>query len=253
MSIDLVVDVGNSRMKWGRCQEGRVADTAALSHDPSDWQRQFEAWELSSVSSWAVSSVQPQRAQEFLGWLHQGGQEIVHLSSSRQLPLKVQVEFPDRVGMDRLLNAVAANAKVGPGASRLIVDAGTAITVDWVDDRGAFRGGAIMPGLRLMAQALHEHTALLPLVPLPGQTAPSLPGVSTIEAIQAGIFWTAVGGIRALIGRMIDNARLQSPQIFLTGGDAGLIQPALGLQSHYWPQMTLEGIRMAAEGRNPGG
>jgi type III pantothenate kinase len=256
MNADLVVDVGNSRMKWGRCRDGRVDETVSLSaQDPNSWRCQLEGWGLSGQLRWAASGVDPGRVGQFLDWLRQRGQEVVHLSTWRQLPLRVQVDSPDQVGIDRLLDAVAAGSRTGQGASCLIVDAGTAITVDWVDDRGVFRGGAISPGLRLMGQALHDHTALLPLVALSAERAgPALPGTSTIQAIQAGIFWTAVGGVRALIGQFIDNARLSNPQIFLTGGDAGLLTQALGLENCWWPEMTLEGIRIAArEAQSAGG
>jgi type III pantothenate kinase len=250
MTVDLVVDVGNSRIKWGRCRDGCVAETVSLnSGDRSSWQRQLDIWRLCAASTWAVSGVHPERVQEFVDWLQQRGDQVLHLSSWRQLPLEMEVDFPDQVGIDRLLNAVAAGSRIRGGASALIVDAGTAVTVDWVDDRGVFRGGAISPGFRLMAQALHDHTALLPLVSPPAERArPSVPGTSTIKAIQAGVFWSVVGGVRALISQMTENARLSSTQIFLTGGDASLLEPVLELQSCYWQQMTLEGIRIAAEG-----
>src|SRR6185312_8188631 len=104
------------------------------------------------------------------------------------LPLRVLVQQLDHVGIDRLLDAVAANSRRPAGVPAIIIDAGSAVTVDLVDEAGAFTGGAILPGLRLMAKALHDYTALLPLVDPPTQ-APPLPGTATIPAIESGIFW----------------------------------------------------------------
>jgi type III pantothenate kinase len=249
MNVDIVVDVGNSRMKWGRCCQGQVAEATALnSRDAADWQRQIDAWSLGAGLRWVVTGVDPQGVQLLLGWLRQREQQVLHLSSWRQLPLKVAVDFPDQVGIDRLLNAVAAKARIDLSRSALIIDAGSAVTVDWLDGKGTFRGGAIFPGFRLMAQALHDYTALLPLVPPPQQCPARLPGTATATAIEAGVFWAVAGGIRALISELVRTGGHTDPGIFLTGGDAPLLEPALNLKTCCWPWMTLEGIRMAGEG-----
>jgi type III pantothenate kinase len=248
MNVDIVVDVGNSRMKWGRCRQGQVAEVAALnSKDPAAWQQQIDTWSLEPGQQWAVTGVDPQPVQVLLDWLGKREQKALHLSSWRQLPLHVQVDFPDRVGIDRLLNAVAAKGKIGPGRSALIIDSGSAVTVDWLDGKGAFRGGAIFPGFRLMAQALHDYTALLPLVPPPQQYPAHMPGTSTATAIEAGVYWAVAGGIRALVKELARIGGLTDPEIFLTGGDAALLQPALDFKTCCWPQMTLQGIRSATE------
>jgi type III pantothenate kinase len=114
-----------------------------------------------------------------------------------------------------------------------------------LDEASVFRGGAIFPGLRLMAQALHEHTALLPLIQVQ-QADPPLPGTSTPEAMQAGIYWAAAGGIKALCEQLAARSGAVA-EVFLTGGDAALLAPALGGDVHLWPTMTLEGLRLAAE------
>ena len=164
----------------------------------------------------------------------------------QQLPLQVSLEQPDTVGIDRLLNAVAAVQHPSGGrVPAIIVDAGSAVTVDWVDEDGSFRGGAILPGLRLMAQALHEHTALLPLVQI-DQPSPPLPGRSTDGAMQAGVYHAVAGGINELIARFTQQSA-SLPHIFLTGGEAELLRPAVNERAELWPEMTLEGIRLTAE------
>ena len=170
------------------------------------------------------------------------------LASWQQLPLNLAVDFPSQVGMDRLLNAVAAKHRVQREVPIIIIDAGSAVTVDWVDETGAFRGGAILPGFALMAQALHTYTALLPQVGVPPPVNPALPGTNTKAAIEAGIFWAVAGGIRALIRQFVGlRSTGRHPEVFLTGGDAHLLATVLETTISLWPEMTLEGIRLAAE------
>jgi type III pantothenate kinase len=96
-----------------------------------------------------------------------------------------------------------------------------------------------------MAQSLHDYTALLPLIDVP-RTMPPLPGKNTPSAMEAGVFWAVVGGIRALIEEYSALATAD-PQIFLTGGDSPLLRPALRGNVVLWPEMTLEGLRLTAE------
>jgi type III pantothenate kinase len=244
---DVVVDVGNSRIKWGRCSAAGVIDAVSLAaDDPPAWRAQLQKWQLLPRASWAVSGVNPARRDALIRWLEDEKQAVHRIDSCKQLPLVVAVEQPERVGIDRLLNAVAANARRQAEQPAIIVDAGSAVTVDWVDWTGAFRGGAIFPGLRLMAEALHNHTALLPPVDLP-ESPPPLPATSTSSAIRAGVFWAAAGGVRSLVEQM-SRAGSQPAYVVLTGGDACRLLPALHGIHAVWPNMTLEGIFTAAAG-----
>jgi type III pantothenate kinase len=239
----VVVDVGNTRVKWGRCSADKVSAVASLPpDDPAAWDEQARSWGLPSPLVWVVTGVHPRRCEGLVGWLRQRGDDVRVIEEARQLPLRVLVEQPDWVGIDRLLDAVAANGRRRPDRPAVIVDAGSAVTVDLVDATGAFRGGAIMPGLRLMIQALHDHTALLPLIEIP-QAVPPLPGTATPSAMAAGVFWAWAGGIDALINQYADE--WEGPHLFMTGGDAPLLVQALG--GNCWPEMTLEGIRLTAE------
>jgi type III pantothenate kinase len=245
MIIDAVADVGNSRIKWGRCEAGRLEDIVSLPPDDVPaWAKQLEAWGREQPRIWMVAGVHPPRRSELAEWLRGRGQTVYLLERAAPLPLQVRLEHPDRVGIDRLLNAVAANTRRRPNHPGIVIDAGSAVTVDYLDAAGAFHGGAIFPGLRLMARALNDHTALLPLVEVrePGP----LPATSTTAAIQAGVFWAVVGGIEALV-RQLRALVAKEADIFLTGGDAGLLAPRLQEPVTVWPEMTLEGIRQSAE------
>jgi type III pantothenate kinase len=247
VSPDVVVDVGNSRIKWGRCAGGAVAQTVALPPDAPDvWQRQFDGWGLSVASLWAVAGVHPQRRDALVRWLEGRGGRVWVAADPRQLPLEVRLEHPERVGIDRLLNAAAARlCWERRRLPAVVADAGSAVTVDWLDEDGAFRGGTIFPGLRLMVRALHDYTALLPLVEVQ-EPCPYVPGLSTTQAMQAGVYYATAGGINTLIGLLC--ARSPRPtHIYLTGGDAWLLSQAVDRRAEVWPEMTLEGLRLSAE------
>lgn len=248
MKVDVVVDVGNSRIKWGRCTPQGVTFLASL--PPSDravWQEQWEWSGLTSELCWAVSGVAPTSRDHFAKWLTGRAKRVVVLQTFLQLPLvEVRVDFPSKVGIDRLLDAVAANSRVRRDETKIIVDVGTAVTVDCVDAHGVFRGGAVFPGFRLMTQALHDHTGLLPKVEITDSNPP-VPATTTEAAISAGVFWSVAGGIKALIRGLVAATGQHNRTIFLTGGDSALLLPVMDADVVHWPEMTLEGIRLAAE------
>ena len=240
MSGPIVVDVGNTRIKWGLCSSAQVWSVAFLSaDDPDAWHAQWRDWQLQPGQEWVVASVHPPRRDALVAWLRERGDAVTVLESYKDLPIKLDVEVPEKVGVDRLLNAVAANLRRQENVAAILIDVGSAVTVDYVDGAGVFKGGAIFPGFGLMAQALHDHTALLPVVTLDPDALP--PGTATREAIQAGILHAVVGGIE----RLIVEYQHRFPcafEIFLTGGDARTVAAKLHRPIHLWPEMTLEGI-----------
>jgi type III pantothenate kinase len=244
MTPHVVADIGNTRIKWGRCSPDAVTATASMPPDDEiAWQTQFDAWRIALGSQWVIAGVDPVRRDDLASWLSQRGQQVRVVTHPRELPLRTLLQEPEKAGIDRLLDAVAANRRRTPGRGVMIVDAGSAVTVDWLDVTGAFAGGAILPGFRLMAKALHDYTALLPHIEVPGDV-PAVPGVATIPAMEAGIFWSVAGGIRAMMHEYM--RRVEDIDIFLTGGDAPLLQRVLS-NATLWPEMTLEGLRWTAE------
>jgi type III pantothenate kinase len=239
VSERIVVDIGNTRIKWGLCRDSRVSELAGLPpDDPAAWQQQYDRWRLGPGATWVLSGVHPGRCDALHTWLGQRGAPVRRLASYLDLPLVVDVQEPAATGIDRLLDAVAANFRRPADTPAIIIDAGSAVTVDLVDRRGVFRGGAIYPGFRLMARALHDYTALLPVVEI-GQAPVSL-GRSTATCIQSGIYHAVVGAAQRLIETLPESL----PMVFLTGGDALLLAGAI--DGIVWPEMTLEGILHAA-------
>jgi type III pantothenate kinase len=240
MSGPIVVDVGNTRVKWGLCSSEQVWSVASLSPDDADaWLAQCREWKLEPTQHWIVAGVHPARRDALIAWLKERGGSVDVLNTLEQLPIKVDVEVPAKVGIDRLLNAVAANRRRQEHVAAILVDVGSAVTVDYVDGTGAFRGGAIFPGFALMAKALHQYTALLPIAHL--DEAVKLPGTSTTHAIQAGVLHAVIGGVERLIAEY--QHRIPAAfEIFLTGGDCKMLASKLHRPVHLWPEMTLEGI-----------
>jgi type III pantothenate kinase len=246
MNPAVVVDVGNSFVKWGLCSETKVACMTSLPADDFDaYTRQRDRWGIAAPTEWAVCGVQPQWCDRLVSWLRSHGDHVWVIDDWRQLGLKVALNHPERVGIDRLLNAAAALGSYERFRSpAIVVSVGTAVCVDWVEPDYGFRGGAIFPGFHLMSQSLHEHTALLPLVEIKNAN-PTLPGLSTTQAIEAGVYYAVVGGINTLV-RQLSGEWRQLPHIFLTGGGAALIHNAIEGRTEHWPEMTLEGIRLTA-------
>ena len=247
-----VADVGNTRIKWGQCGPAGIERWVALTDDPDQWRRALAEWHVPDVASWVIAGVHPQRRDRLAAWLVQNGHQVRVLDRNSQVPLELKIDAPEKAGIDRLLNVLAARARVPARTSAIVVDAGSAVTVNLLDETGAFAGGAIFPGLRLMAEALHDYTALLPVVKVTDYP-PIVPAKSTDPAIAAGIYWAVVGGVAALIRELHSSAPGVEPlPVFLTGGDAATIAGDLPDREMFRyevvPTLTLEGIRLAVDG-----
>ena len=156
------------------------------------------------------------------------------------IPVAVLTDQPDRVGVDRLVNALAAFERTKSWT--IVVDAGTAITVDVINDGGAFMGGIIAPGMGISSKALHHYTALLPEIPV--NKPKTILGKNTEGAINSGIYWGTVGMVSRLISMLCDELKCQ-PAIIATGGDAQLLAQEIPKITCVIPCLTLEGIKIA--------
>jgi type III pantothenate kinase len=245
MTPDVVVDVGNTRVKWGLVAYRSIVAMESLPEDEAAWDAAVAGWPLPRPATWVVASVRPARSERLAAWLLSRGDRVVRLETAAQLPLRVALERPDLAGIDRLLNAVAAKRHLESGRGAVLIAAGSAVVADWIDEDHVFQGGAIFPGLDLMAMALNQHTALLPLVQV---TEPvPLPGTNTLDAMRAGILLAVAGGIREAV--RVYSRLANRPRVFLTGGQAPLLMKAMGeIQADlvHWPEQTLAGILDAA-------
>ena len=184
----LAVDVGNSRTKVAVCDSGDGLPTC----------QQFKATpngngllplalrELGvSCDRAVIAGSNHSLVARFIADWPTGVPQPINVTSWRQLNIKVQLSTPETTGIDRLLNAVGVT-QLWPDETIVVVDAGTATTVDLVTEN-AFQGGAILPGLELSAQSLRDHTDALLLVDTLELAAADIriPAQSTQEAIEA--------------------------------------------------------------------
>lgn len=258
----LAVDVGNSRVKAGLFvrQTGsgvRELPNCRVHYDTSlddglPWHELNAVGTRLEFRGVVVGSNQQGVDRVAAEWSERFAQELVVIRTSNRFPLTVDVDNPEKVGLDRLLNAVAVNADRESQRAIIVVDCGTATTVDLVTADGIFRGGAILPGFALQAKALHHYTEVLPLISIEQVAAidpetdghPAL-GRDTQAAIMSGIFWGQVGAIRELINSL--SAPLDTPfDIVLTGGGSQLLVPHFPNATHA-PFLPLQGLIVAAE------
>jgi type III pantothenate kinase len=250
----VAVDVGNSRTKLGLFvspDESPLPRPERMFSWGPDWNvGQLDDWLAAEVGHfrWRIASVNRTGAARILKWLASNGTENASVLSAADLPLTVDVDEPDKVGIDRLANVLAVNRMRGAKRPAIIVTLGTAITVDLVSTAGAFLGGAILPGIATSARALHEFTDLLPLEPMWDlEHPPAALGKTTSTCLQSGLFWGAIGGVRELIARLSEQA--PNPEIFVTGGAGPAAVNLLTGQGQtpaiLVPHLTLAGIALA--------
>jgi type III pantothenate kinase len=262
----MAVDIGNSRIKIGRFRREpkpsnsrlpEPIETLDLSirNDTGEFAtEQLAAWcdaHRSIEAIWRVASVHRAAAVQFTSAVsnfasQRGCGWQIHLLTNRDLPLVVRVDQPERVGIDRLLAAFSANRLRRADRAAIVVDLGTAITVDLVEADGAFAGGAILPGIATAARALEEQTDALPRVPLEIlDKPPDALGKSTVPAIESGIYWGTIGAIRELIAQL-SNPLPMPPDIFITGGASARVAELWNGEHaiRHMPHLVLSGIAL---------
>ncbi|MEN0110424.1 MAG: type III pantothenate kinase [Planctomycetota bacterium] len=268
----LAVDAGNTRVKLGVFSgvAGECVDAAAgralpiaspalpepaetLAIRPGESEQELADWLATAgagVGRVAVASVSAASEAAVLAGIARAasGARVTRLASETA-PIALRVEEPARIGVDRVMAAVAANRLRHADKPAIVVDIGTAITVDLIAADGALEGGAILPGPGLAAWALAEGTGALPTVGFGDLDAsPDAVGRSTEPAIRAGLYWGAVGAIRELIARQRDRLTA-APQVLLTGGASPAFARLIGgpdLAVRCVPHLTLSGIAVAA-------
>ncbi len=241
----LVVDVGNSATKLGLWSNEDVRATGSVRHDHiMDLPAMIaDHWQALPAPKAAVAcSVVPRHTPTVRQMVRQQtGEELWIVGDTLPVPIEIDVAQPDSVGSDRL--CAAATAYMIEGRACAVADAGTALTIDCVDDDGRFIGGVILPGLRMQAAALASGTASLPEVPIIDRPI-SVFGQDTPHAIQAGIFYGSLGALRDVVERFAERLG-RWPTVFLTGGDAELLGSCSDVVDKIVPNLCLLGVALA--------
>jgi len=216
----LAIDVGNTRIKGAVFENDTILKQFIFLK--KDFKKNIEniLKKFQSVAFLTVASVGSLDKNDFLGF---GERLKVHfISHEDSFPFINLYETPKTLGMDRMVLAAGAVLQF-PEQNRLVIDAGTCITYDFVDENDNYLGGAISPGLRLRYEALHNFTARLPLLEL--DSPKSIIGNSTSQSIHSGV---VNGAINEIDGFINDYKQHYSKfTIILTGGDADFLAKRL--------------------------
>jgi type III pantothenate kinase len=175
------------------------------------------------------------------------GKEPVFVEPGVKTGMPILYDVPQEVGADRIVNAVAAFARVGGPC--IVVDFGTATTFDVVTGKGEYAGGVIVPGIAISAEALFEKAARLSRVEI--RRPEKVIGKNTASSIQSGLYF----GYLSLVDGVIDRIILEmggTPRVIATGGLAELFGGGSERIEDVDPLLTLTGLRLIHE-RNRGG
>ena len=247
----LAIDVGNTQSTLGLFDEaGSLVHGWRMSTDATDTSDMLHArlfsffakdeLDLRCVSEAGVASVVPALERSWRRCLeaHLGHRPLV-VRAGENYGMRVAMPNPRQVGADRIANAIAARSTYGTPV--IVVDFGTATNIDVVDASGAYRGGAISPGLMLSAGALFSRAAKLASIPI--EAPEHALGDSTEAALQSGLVIGAAAQAEGLVARI--RAELGAPRATVvgTGGLARTVAKATELFDAIDPDLTLRGIR----------
>jgi len=151
----------------------------------------------------------------------------------------ISYETPHTLGIDRVMACYGARA-LSPEVAVIVVDAGTAVTIDFMDEQGVFRGGVIMPGIGMLEQGLRSYAPELPEVPR--EVPPVWPPQSTRQALQWGITGSWLQSVLAYVEHF--TAISEDASVWITGGDADVLTQIRDLPLQYHPNLVFEGLRV---------
>jgi type III pantothenate kinase len=238
--MNLILDIGNSSTKLALFEgEQRIISMRTRHFSCEKMEKTFERYQ-SKLQKAIVSSVR--KMPEFVIDLATHGIPYVHLlTHESKLPFRNNYVTPETLGTDRIA-AVAGASHFFPGKNVLIIDAGSAVTYDYLIGN-TYIGGNISPGITMRFRALNKFTDKLPL----GSTTEkySSPGKSTNEAITAGV----IDGLIFEINEYLRSFQQRYPdcEIIVAGGDSGYLKDRIGLKVNYMPDIVLDGLNIILE------
>jgi len=220
VNMILTVDVGNTRIKAAVFEENSVLENFVFQKNELETAIEKILQKFQNCSDLVVASVGNVEKQSFL--IFENRLNVHFLTHEDKFPFINKYATPKTLGIDRMVLASGATLQY-PKQNRLVIDAGTCITYDFIDENDNYLGGAISPGLRLRYEALHNYTAKLPLLPF--EVPEEYIGNSTVQAIHSGV----VNGFVYEIDGFIDEYRSDYSNfiIILTGGDAEFLAKRL--------------------------
>ncbi len=231
----LAIDIGNQRGKAVLFEGAVIRERMVFaSSDPSPLVSRMKEWpEIPPV---AISMVS-RPGDPLLPFLEQNTR-LLQVNGRTNVPLAIGYHTPDTLGADRLAAACGAFSRF-PDRNLLVIDAGTCITIDIVDESGTFLGGSISPGLAMRARAMHSFTERLPLVDATSDY--SLVGKDTQTSLGSGALMGIVTEIEGRINRL--NNDFPGLLVVMTGGDVLTLCKKINFNIFVMPDLVCWGLR----------
>jgi type III pantothenate kinase len=250
----LAVDIGNTNINFGlwRGDSWQLSWRARTISDkmPDEYAVLLRNFLSSAdlgyrvITGVIICSVVPPLTSAFVEMVQRYiGIEPLVVTNQTNTGVRLDVEQPEQVGPDRIVNVAAV--KVQYGGPAIVIDFGTATTFDVVSADGAYLGGAIAPGIAVAHDALVSRTARLHKVDL--VPPPNPIGKNTIHAMQSGIFWGYVALVEGVVARITTAMQQEKVKIIATGGLAPLFNQHTSVIDTIAPELTLDGLRIIYE------
>ncbi len=235
--MHLCIDWGNTRVKAGLFLDNKLQQDFNFSHE--DAIRTIERILVAHNPTATILSTVADYDVEVEVLLSNLCEKVVILNHNTPLPIMNAYQSSETLGMDRVALAVAASGEA-KGQNCLVIGVGTAITYNFIQKTGTFRGGAISPGINMRFKAMHEYADRLPLVEAKGSN--TLLGYDTESSIRSGV----MNGIKAEIEGMINefNAQYEDLKVVITGGDSPIFVDKLKNRIFADPFFLLKGLNL---------
>jgi type III pantothenate kinase len=223
-----LLDAGNTQVKLAEVKNDLISSVKRFELNTFPWS------DLNGNIPILISSV---LSDEWKNSIEDFFRNKIYINVNMKLPFQLAYETPETLGIDRLCN-MAGVARKNPNKPKLVVDLGTCIKCDFMNDQQVYEGGSISPGLNMRAKALHSFTAKLPNIPVDAQA--KLIGKNTRESIASGVF----NGWEAEIKGLIQAYELIYPElvVYLCGGDTRHFDFDQKSNIFVLEHLTLEGI-----------
>ena len=209
----LAIDVGNTRIKTAVFEQNTIVELFSFSQEELQIKIDFILKKYQNIKVLAIASVGNIEKKAFLGF--GDALKIYFITKDTAFPFHNLYDTPTTLGIDRMVLASGAVIQF-PDKNRLVIDAGTCITYDFIDSNNNYLGGAISPGIRLRYESLHNYTAKLPL--LTRSNPEKFIGTSTETSIHCGVINGLANEIDGFVKQY--QQRYANFIIILTGGDA---------------------------------
>ena len=243
--VDLVAPLGGRiRARWRIATDPRrTADEYAV------WLSQLlalEGYSREQVEAVAISTVVPRALHnlQVLSRKYFATEPLIAGKAPLDWTMAIDVAEPQSLGADRAVNTIAAHAL--HAGDLIVIDFGTATTLDWSDFTGAYKGGIIAPGINLSLDALVTAAAKLPRIAIEAPATTSVIGRNTVDQMHIGIFWGYLAMIEGLVARMKEEVG-RPAKVIATGGLATLFEQHTALFDAIEPDLTIQGLAIMVE------